>query len=137
MSEPASEELPAQPIKIDSVFQLQPGKLYRLHVHSIHKPDEGPVEVKTEDFYIEKPIDPNEHRFRFGVRINVRKPVKKQSADTDLYSSYYLADLGLKILLGTNKDLTRQNHEPQDKSDAYKDDPDSYANWVEEIGPKP
>ncbi len=105
---------------VRSIFDLVPGKRYRLH---LHESGDGGIQIEEQEFYIEKPIDPQDPKLINGQLIHVWKVGPNGGKDS--YSPLPIRDLGMS-------DVRGEDRAPDESGDL------SWTNWVEEIpNPKP
>lgn len=117
--------------RVSDAFSLRPKHLYRLHVYE-RGTDRMDREIRTEDFYIENPFDPETREYRYGGRISVRIP-DANSKFGDLYGSYRVVQFGMTFLHGTfMKEGKATPDYPPHGAFIEPGSPNS-KNWVEEL----
>lgn len=133
-------EIGPQLSRITTIDGLVVGKLYRLNRFGLGE-DKKIVKIKTEEFYLDKSIDPHSHEFLFQGLVHVRLPAQRPGLG-DLYFAYRLDDLGSHLYESAEaKIATIRNswlNATERSSGVYSSYPRSFSisnsNFVEELG---
>ncbi len=136
-------EIGPQLSRISTIDGLVVGRLYRLNRFGLGE-DKKIVKIKTEEFYLDKSIDPHSHEFLFQGLVHVRKPAQHPGLG-DLYFAYKFDDLGSNLCKSAEAKTAKIRNgwlnATERSSGVYSSYPRSFSisdsNFVEELGKMP